>query len=162
MSAGWDQNVAPGTDVLLDASYSSDTDGEIISYLWDQTNGPGVTRVTLSDPKTMKPTFVSPGSISDQTGLEFRLTVTDDGGLKSSDTVTIYVSEIIRVGDVNGDKTVDLQDVILTLKILSGMNRNDIHTDAEVNGDGKIGTEELIYMLQFVSELREDLSLSEP
>ncbi len=159
--AGWNPNGTQGTTVLLDASNSSDIDGEITSYLWNQINGPSV---TLSDIKTVKPTFESsdaiPGAISgaitDEDYLEFQLTVTDNGGLESADTVIIYVFEIIRVGDINGDRTVDLQDIILALKVLAGIGEDDMYIEADVNRDGKIGTEDLIYMLQFVSELRQD------
>ncbi len=159
--AGWNPNGTRGTTVLLDASNSSDIDGEITSYLWNQINGPSV---TLSDIKTVKPTFESSdaipgaisGAISDEDYLEFQLTVTDDGGLESADTVIIYVFEIIRVGDINGDRTVDLQDIILALKVLAGIGEDDMYIEADVNRDGKIGTEDLIYMLQFVSELRQD------
>ncbi|MCP4111553.1 MAG: tandem-95 repeat protein [Desulfobacteraceae bacterium] len=150
--AGQDQDVACGTSVSLDGSSSFDIDGEI-TYLWSQINGP---TVTLSDPKTVYPVFDSPDTISDENYLEFQLTVTDDQGLESADTVTIYISEITRVGDINGDKNVDLQDVILTLKVLAGISDNDIYIEAEVNGDGKIGTEELIYMLQVISGLSHD------
>lgn len=60
-------------------------------------------------------------------------------------------------GDINGDKTVDLSDVILTLQIIS----DDLFVDglyyslaSDVNGDKKIGTEEAIYILQEMAGLR--------
>ena len=40
---GSDQSVEPGALVTLDGSASSDSDGSIISYLWEQSSGPDVT-----------------------------------------------------------------------------------------------------------------------
>jgi len=40
-----------------------------------------------------------------------------------------------------------LKDAILALKISAGMNGNSF-SDADINKDGKIGIEEVIYLLQ--------------
>ncbi|NJL59315.1 MAG: hypothetical protein HC887_06390 [Desulfobacteraceae bacterium] len=50
----------------------------------------------------------------------------------------------------------DLADAVLTLQILSGIHTGNqtISQDADVNGDGKIGIEELIYILQKTAGLR--------
>jgi outer membrane protein assembly factor BamB len=50
---------------------------------------------------------------------------------------------------------VDLREAILTLRILSGISSDHIPSVADVNGDGKIGIEEAIYILQKVSGLRQ-------
>jgi hypothetical protein len=64
-------------------------------------------------------------------------------------------STLLVLGDVNGDLVVDLADALLVLQILVGITpTQDINLYADVNGDGKIGTEELIYILQEVSDLR--------
>ncbi|MBW2059720.1 MAG: hypothetical protein JRJ26_19715, partial [Deltaproteobacteria bacterium] len=55
--AGPDQTVNEGATVVLDGSGSSDSDDGIASYLWEQIGG---TPVTLSDPATARPTFVTP------------------------------------------------------------------------------------------------------
>jgi hypothetical protein len=62
-------------------------------------------------------------------------------------------------GDINGDDAVDLADAILTLKVLSGINPGGIllnypSSGADVNGDGQIGFEEIIHILQKASSLR--------
>jgi len=59
-------------------------------------------------------------------------------------------------GDINGDAAVDLSDAILALRILSGIDTGDtkIFSGADISGDGRIGIEELVYILQKVSELR--------
>ncbi|MCP4349417.1 MAG: hypothetical protein GY795_28385 [Desulfobacterales bacterium] len=57
-------------------------------------------------------------------------------------------------GDINSDKTSDLSDAILSLKLLSGIVINDIYADADVNYDKKIGIEEAVYILQKISDIR--------
>ncbi len=58
-------------------------------------------------------------------------------------------------GDINYDGAVDLADVILSLQILSKTPTTAaIYKEAEVNGDGQIGTEETIYALQTAADLR--------
>ncbi len=55
-------------------------------------------------------------------------------------------------GDVNGDGSLDLGDVIVTAKILCGINdSSDINIEADTNGDGRIGLEELPFLLHVAS-----------
>ena len=58
-------------------------------------------------------------------------------------------------GGINADVSVDLADAILALKVSVGISGGDIYPDRDVNGDGKIGIEEALYILQKVSGLRE-------
>ncbi len=85
--AGPDQTVAEVTVVTLDASNSYDKDG-IVSYDWQQTDGPAA---ILSNASAIKPTFMAPNVIESGAILKFKLTVTDNGGLKSTDTCTVNV-----------------------------------------------------------------------
>ncbi len=49
--------------------------------------------MTLSDPETARPTFETPGfDESGEKALVFELTVTDSGGLQSSDSTTVSVT----------------------------------------------------------------------
>ncbi|OQX07497.1 MAG: hypothetical protein BWK80_49415 [Desulfobacteraceae bacterium IS3] len=57
-------------------------------------------------------------------------------------------------GDVNGDGSVDLNDALHVLRILDGIPVDKINLNADVNGDHKIGLEELGYILQKVAGLR--------
>jgi len=67
-----------------------------------------------------------------------------------SDTATQVV-----MGDVNGSGgSPDLADAILALQVLAGLNPSGIKVGADVNGDGRIGFEELGYILQKVAVLR--------
>jgi hypothetical protein len=76
--------------VTLDGSNSFDPDDGIESYRWKQVAGPSV---TFSDPTSAQPTFEAPSF--DESGdkpLILELIVTDDGGLQSSDSTTVSVS----------------------------------------------------------------------
>jgi hypothetical protein len=89
-NAGVDQTVLERSTVTLDGSNSSDPDGGIESYRWKQVEGPSV---TLSDPTEDRPTFAAPSfDDSGDKPLVFELIVTDDGGLQSSDSTTVSVS----------------------------------------------------------------------
>jgi len=58
-------------------------------------------------------------------------------------------------GDINGDGAVDLTDAVLCLQIITGVVPGaEVRADADVNGDGKIGPAELLYILQSVAALR--------
>ena len=86
--AGPDQSVDEFDSVKLDASESSDPKHGTLSYQWVQTAG---TAVDLSDAQAVQPTFVAPAPGSCGKILTFRVTVTDEDELESSDTVNIEV-----------------------------------------------------------------------
>jgi hypothetical protein len=89
-NAGVDQTVLEKSTVTLDGSNSSDPDDGIASYRWKQVAGPSV---TFSDPTEDRPIFEAPGfDDSGDKPLIFELIVTDSGGLQSSDSTTVSVS----------------------------------------------------------------------
>jgi hypothetical protein len=88
-NAGMDQTVDEGVVVTLDGSFSLDIDDGIASYLWTQV---GVPAVTLSNPASSQPTFVTPDVGPEGTSLTFNLTVTDSGGLKNTDSCIVNIS----------------------------------------------------------------------
>ncbi len=92
--AGQDQRINEGCETILNGSESADPDDGIASYFWHQTEG---TPVTLSDAYAIRPSFIAPSDIlpANKT-LTFELTVTDHGGLKDSDHVTLNVIFINR------------------------------------------------------------------
>jgi hypothetical protein len=86
--AGPDQLVSEGDAVTLSAANSSDPDGAIDGYLWEQTGGPAV---ALSDPAAVSPAFTAPDTDANGATLEFQLTVADSGGLQATDTCIVHV-----------------------------------------------------------------------
>ena len=86
--AGADQRISEGKLVSLDGSDSQDSDGSIVSYLWQQTDGPNV---DLDDPTSSIPTFTTP-AVSEDTELVFQLQVTDDDGATAISTTTITIN----------------------------------------------------------------------
>jgi len=86
--AGQDQTVMEGTTVELSGLGSSDADNDLDAYSWSQISGP---QVTLSDPNSYGPYFVTPTVDEHGAELEFKLTVTDLEGASSEDTVLIQV-----------------------------------------------------------------------
>lgn len=85
-NAGEDQAVAGGAEVELDATGSTDPDGDALLYSWTQTAGPDV---SLNDADTATPRFVAPDADS-ETELVFEVTV-DDGEATDTDSVTVFV-----------------------------------------------------------------------
>ena len=56
--------------------------------------------------------------------------------------------------DINYSGKIDLRDAILVLQGLASINVGYLNTEVDLNGDGKIGIEEVIYIFQKVSKLR--------
>ncbi len=96
------QNVAPvanagadigpvdeGSTVQLDASGSSDTDGDALSYSWRQVSGP---TVSLSGSSTVSPQFTVP-DIASNTNFVFEVSVTD-GTDTTTDRVTVLAQPV--------------------------------------------------------------------
>jgi hypothetical protein len=60
-----------------------------------------------------------------------------------------------RIGDVNLSGDVDITDAILAIQVLSTIiPAGTIYKEPDVNGDGKIGLEEVIFILQKAAGLR--------
>ena len=86
--AGSDQTVDEGDSVTLDASGSSDPDGDTLTYDWTQMSGPDV---TLNDATAAQPTFTAPGVDGDQTAT-FQVEV-NDGIATDTDQVTVTIQD---------------------------------------------------------------------
>jgi hypothetical protein len=100
--AGDNQNVEVNSEVKLDGGKSSDDDGKIVSYKWEQTDGP---KVDLKNADEKTATFVVPDSAADSK-LTFKLTVVDDKDASSSDDVSIEVGKISKdVSSTNDDSS---------------------------------------------------------
>jgi hypothetical protein len=121
---GPNQTVIENSKVTLDGSNSSDPEGEKISYQWTQVAGP---LVTLSHTHAVKPTFTAPDVGPGGASLTFRLTVTDNEGLKDNDTTAVNVigENDPPTADAGPDQTVNEEEVVM----LNGSNSTDPEGD---------------------------------
>ena len=110
--AGPDRTVPEGIPVTLDGSNSIDSDDGIGSYLWEQIAGPAV---TLTPTTPSQAVFIAPDSAQPGTSLTFRLTVTDNGGLKSTATCVVNVTWVNSppLADAGPDQSVYAGDVVI-------------------------------------------------
>lgn len=88
VDAGSDQSISGNSLVTLSGS-SSDSDGTVVKYEWQQLEGP---EVVLSSTDEIVTTFTSP-VVTQPTTLVFQLSATDNDGATGSDTVSIIVSD---------------------------------------------------------------------
>ncbi len=84
--AGVDQTLDEGSVVTLDATGSSDLDGDNLTYIWTQTGGP---TVTLDNTSAVQPTFTAP-DVATSSALTFQVQVSD-GTTTVTDDVQITV-----------------------------------------------------------------------
>ncbi|MEZ8930384.1 MULTISPECIES: glycosyl hydrolase family 18 protein [unclassified Vibrio] len=87
-AAGADKSVEGPASVSLDGSTSKDSDGTIASYAWSQVSG---TAVTLANANAAVASF-DVVEVAQQETLTFSLTVTDNEGATSTDTVVVTVN----------------------------------------------------------------------
>jgi len=108
------------------------------------------------------------GNIGDPRDAVVTISETDTSGERNSATVfppTVVLRQEGTVADIDDSGRVDLKDVISALKVLAGVNVTDemVRTDyiasgADVNGDNRIGLEEVLYALRATSETSHVLS----
>ena len=88
-NAGPDQTVNLGETVILDATSSSDPEGEALDYAWTLVSGDWYDWFhDEANETTAKPAFTAPDS---EEVLVFQVEVFDDEGLSDTDTVTVTV-----------------------------------------------------------------------
>src|SRR5919109_373924 len=89
-NAGADFSVNEGTTGVQLQGSGQDADGTISSYQWEQTDGPSV---ILNNADTATATFDAP-SVSANTWLTFKLTVTDNDGATAEDSVVVTINNV--------------------------------------------------------------------
>ncbi len=143
--AGTDQTAQVGVTVVLDASKSQDSDDGIRSYRWTQTEG---FPVTLSEPTSLKPTFTLPAENSGNNRLKFQVTVTDNGGLQSSDSCAVDFQD---ASDINDDGVINRHDFRLFRRAKEQcVGDKRYNAAADLDGDGCVTTEDfMIFYGQF-------------
>jgi len=98
--AGPDQNVSEGVLVTLDGSNSTDPDGDGLNFFWSQVQG---SPVILDEPSAARTTFHVPYVGTEGETLIFQLTVTDSGGLQSSDQSAVLIKGSNTGVDLTGE-----------------------------------------------------------
>src|SRR4029079_11512139 len=143
--AGEDQKVDVNTEAKLDGSKSSDEDGKIASYKWEQTDGP---QVDLKKTDKQIATFDVPESAADSK-LVFKLTVVDDKGDSGSDDVTLVTQNTQTDNTQTQTDNTQTQNVQVNFppKADAGEDQKvDVNTVAKLDGskssdeDGKIAS----------------------
>jgi len=110
--------------LVLDGSKSSDADGSIASFAWEQVSGPGTVTLRHADSSVATVPAAQPGDYA------FRLTVTDDKGALHA--AIVYVSIILDVTDfglispVNDTVVPVSKGLKLTWEAVPGVNRYEI------------------------------------
>ncbi len=106
--AGPDQTVSEGDTVILDASASTDPDGNALLFTWTQTAGPAV---NLEQAWTAQPTFFAPAVAAD-TPVTFELTASDGELTSAPDQVTVTIRNMWddAVGYDSPDTPIDIPD----------------------------------------------------
>ncbi len=89
-NAGPDKEVIEGDKITLDGGNSLDPDGSIVSSSWKQISGSPSVKLKGAD--SVSPSFTAP-FVKHDTPLTFQLTVTDNNGRTSSDTVNILIKD---------------------------------------------------------------------
>jgi PKD domain len=119
--AGPDQTVAVGTIVHLDGSQSSDVDGDPLTFNWAITAAPAGSLAILSDPTSVRPTFVV-----DTSGTYTVQLLVNDGTVNSNaDTVVISTINSRPVAKAGPDQTV----YVGTTVSLDGSQSSDVDHD---------------------------------
>jgi RHS repeat-associated protein len=116
-NAGPNQTVEVNTTVQLDGSHSTDLQGYPLTYSWSILSAPAGSTATLSNPQSVKPTFV-PNSLG---GYVLQLIVNDGVANSTASTVQISTNDVAPVANPGKAQTV----TVGTLVTLDGTLSSD-------------------------------------
>jgi len=143
-------SIVDGADALVASSDGTDVNSSTINF----TFGRGIYRLQATSCKA------GVGCYSGGAGDPYAFTV----DCPNADTSTITIAGLLGIdisppfppGDVNSDHFVDLKDAILALQLLNRLDLTGepIRSGADVDGDGKIGLAEALFILQKTAGLR--------
>lgn len=123
-----------GQSVTLDASRSSDPDGDPISFLWVQKSGP---TVQLENNRAGSITFAAPEVSQDETA-EFEVQVSDGpGNHTNTRSVTLNITNIVQTPVI--DLQAQLVQTLSTPEPVLSFEETGNHFIAEKNRDGELG-----------------------
>ena len=120
---GTDLTVNSGDTVTLDASSSSDPDGDPKTFAWNQLSG---STVGLSDTTSAKPTFVAP-SVTEPSVYGFQVTVSDGRGGTASNRMYVTVNPPPKSGCSVTDGSTMLPLLGLALMLGARRRRSSHH-----------------------------------
>ncbi len=135
--AGPDQSTTTNTVVTLNASGSTDADGDALSYLWTFLQVPAASNAVLDDPAAVMPEF-----LADRPGDYVAQLVVNDGKDQSApDTVTVSTSNTRPVADAGLDQTVTVGTRVVIFGDASEDANGDVLTYAWRLADRPVGSE---------------------
>jgi fibronectin type 3 domain-containing protein len=151
--------LAPSVNVMA----SQGTFNALIGISWDkgsdETTHFRVYRATVNNPDLAQPisgwiterhfedTSASPGQVY-YYWVTGAVDAQGTGESAKSGGVEGFIS-VNMPGDIDGNRVIQLQDVILALQVCAGMSPQvPLNSAADVNGDGKLSMEEAIYILR--------------
>ncbi len=121
-------------------------------YIWRQ----GDTKPTAPTASGLStPSYVPEKSLLKTTAYQWQVVAKNSFG-KVVGPEWLFTTNDVTIGDIKKDDQVNLADAILALQILAEVSISEMpNIDADVNGDGRIGIEEVVYILQIAAELRQ-------
>ncbi|MDM8524243.1 IPT/TIG domain-containing protein [Desulfococcaceae bacterium HSG8] len=136
-----DGQTTQGTVDLASVFTDTDDDGPITKEVSGNTNPDIVTATVDGDTLTL----VYSGKCGTST-----ITVQATSAQRTgTDDFIVTVSPM--AGDMNCDKNINLEDAVIALKVLTGIADSGVY-NADVNSDGKVDVEDLVYILNKILE----------
>jgi hypothetical protein len=112
----------------------------------------GTASYTQNTSVTLTATPASGSAFLNWTGCDSAYSNTCILTMTASKSITATFIDVY--GNINGDSSTTILDAILALQILAGLMPVTPNLTGDVNGDGKIGLPEVIYILQKAAERR--------